>query len=419
MTTGSRTMNGRYTVMGLTGGSSGQTAAMTVGRYYSRTWSGANATPGSVKKVRKGPKSPRANHLVLQPNPYRVDWQETENGLITVRDKPELGMNAGANDTSLGDSAWAQFPTVDPRQIYKLIAKLESRVYGQNWHPAAALAEGFKAIDMIYNAAVRIGASIEAVKRKDWRSLKRALPWLHPVTMQGVAKTGKSTSQRVLEIQYGWRPLMSDAHDAGTWLAAALDQTNRSRDRYSASRSWDVYSKKPPWSISGAQAMYASEVTHFRARYTVLTNSIQAVYVPTMWSFAEALWERTPWSFIGDWFVPIQGYLNSMNALTGISGTFVLQIRAERISEGHLVNPLRCTGSGLPKIGVNRLSVGYFERSVSTKPIVPKPVDVKGIGEALSRERTVNAIALLGGRAWPALLSEMYRHPPTSGRLRA
>lgn len=411
MTTGTRTMNGRYTVMGADGGTG--LAPVTIGRYYSRSWTGANAS--SVKKVRKGPKSPRANHLVLPPNAYRVDFTDEERGLVRVWDKPD-GL-PGPLDTTIGGFS-TPLPSVDPRQLYKLIAKLQRAVYGHDFHPAAALVEGFKAIDMIYNAAVRIGASIEAVKRRDWKSLKRALPWLHPETMKGIAKTGRSTSSIILEVQYGWRPLMHDAHEAGTWLAASMDQTMRSNNRYSVSRTWQSTAKLPAHNYGSARVRFASEVTTFRARYTVLVKSITPPYVPTMWSFAEALWERVPYSFVGDWFVPIGAYLGAMNTVTGIQGTHVLSLKVERRGTGLDVNTVRCK-KGFAWLGVNSYVDGYFERSVSQSGIVPKPWHLNDAKTALSRERTVNAIALLGNKGWPSLLAELYQHPPTTGRLRA
>lgn len=415
MTIGQRTMNGRYTVMGANG--YGGLQSITIGRYYGRSWSGQNATPSTGKRVKKGPDSPVPNHLVLKPNPYRVDWSEEERGTIRVLPNTANANFPAALDATIGGFT-TPFPDLDPRQIYKLIAKLQGKIYGSKFHPAATLAEGFKAIDMVYNAAVRIGASIAAVKKRDWRALKRSLPWLHPDTMKGIAKTGKSTSQIVLEIQYGWRPLMSDAHEAGQWLAAAMDQTNRSHDNYTVTRRWQTQQAPSALAFGDPLLSFASEDTFWQARYQVLTESIQAAYTPTMWSLAEAVWERIPYSFIGDWFVPIQSYLNSMNTVTGIVGTFILSIKAEKIGAGYRINPVLAT-SAIPQIGENRLVVGYMSREVSQAPIVPKPYRASKPGEALSAERTVNAIALLGSRAWSSLLAELYQHPSTSTRLRA
>lgn len=413
MTTGSRTMNGRYTIMGANGG--GGFSSLTIGRYFGRSWTGGNASPATIKKVRKGPQSLAAKQLVLTPNPYRVDWDEETRGSVRITPNLEQSFSQPMDTTIVGFTT--PFPDLDPRQIYKLIAKLQRKIYGSDFHPAAALAEGFQAIDMIYNAAVRIGASIEAVKRRDWRALKRALPWLHPDTMKGVTKTGKSTSQIVLEVQYGWRPLMSDAHDAGTWLAAAMDQTNRSNDNYAVTRRWQTETVARPLGYGDPYLSFATEHTFWQARYQVLTQSIQASYLPTMWSFAEAVWEKTPYSFIGDWFVPIGAYLQSMNTLTGIVGTFILSVKAEKIGEGIQLNNARIT-SAIPQLGDNRQVTGYMYREVSQSPIVPKPLSLARPGEALSKERTVNAIALIGSRAWSSLLAELYQHPPTSGRLR-
>lgn len=129
------------------------------------------------------------------------------------------------------------------------------------------------------------------------------------------------------------------------------------------------------------------------------------------------MWEKTPYSFIGDWFVPIGAYLQSMNTLTGIVGTFILSVKAEKIGEGIQLNNARIT-SAIPQLGDNRQVTGYMYREVSQSPIVPKPLSLARPGEALSKERTVNAIALIGSRAWSSLLAELYQHPPTSGRLR-
>lgn len=403
MTTGNRTMNGRYYFPAPSGDFGLSTSPLLVGRYYTRTWSGANAS--TKYKGKKKPQSREPKQSVYPPNPYTCSWYEEERGVLRCNLKSDPNRVECTNVGGFSNP----LPEMDAKQFYKLMEKLNRRVYGTAFHPALALAEADKALGMIHNAAVRIGASIHALKTKNSQLLRAALPW---VDTRSIGLAVKHASSGVLAVQYGWRPLFGDAHNGAEWLAARLNNDHLGigdSGRYHVTRNWNVVQSPVPFSNGPPWAQYSSEVTNFSLSLVIYVQSIDNMSLPNVYSAAEMLYERIPYSFVVDWFVPVGKYLAAMNMASRIKGTTVTSLKIERVGEGFVINPFYYT-NGYQYVGDERLVEGTFTRTVSEGIQVPKPMNMPTAKGSLSYERTVNALALIGNKSWhlfPRLLGEL------------
>lgn len=413
MTTGSRTMNGRYSTTAANG--SGGFTTIIVGRYSSRTWRGPNQSAVTFTRVYKLPSgifTYKRTYLRSQrppkgakyePHSYRVDWDSEQRALYRVK------LENGYDQDRTGPGWTVALPTsVDQRFQYKLLATLRSKVYGNAWNPAVSIAEGKQTLTMIYNAAVRIGAALQYFRKGQYAKMRKVLPALQSRIAENnlgaVRKGTRAAAAAVLELQYGIRPLIGDVQDAAAWLAATLDPNRANPARYVARRSMEINGKVKP-SDPYTVLYYLEQTVKIRMQVIALVTSVRSPYLPSLVTFAEAAWELIPYSFIGDWFIPVGAYLEAMKLRESISGKFITSIRVEQKGAILTVNKdnIRGVVNGRPWLGTDTAERGWFERTVSTELIVPRPFTVRSMKQALGMEHTVNAVALMRQLRWPDL----------------
>lgn len=183
-----------------------------------------------------------------------------------------------------------------------------------------------------------------------------------------------------LEIQYGWRPLLSDVYESQTAYAKLMDPPRTSRVEASHS----------------IKATYSSE--NYYAKWTVasvMTQRIICIYVEDN-SITRSLglenplsvaWEVVPFSFVVDWFIPIGSYLDTVSSMPKLNANFLTMQRTVAIT----------TGKGKAAPYLNASSNGkrtIFTRTGSSSLNVPFP-GFKPLPEALSSGHIKNALALL------------------------
>lgn len=145
----------------------------------------------------------------------------------------------------------------------------------------------------------------------------------------------KNVTSAWLELQYGWKPLISD-------VAGTIDNLS-SFTRYD----WIVTGKgsaKQNVSVVGSQTEYYKSL--YAAGYVDVKGSNAAkviiIGVPsqTPTSLASDLgltnlpllaWELTPFSFVADWFLPIGPWLDSLDSLTGFDQVRTVTVRFSKI----------------------------------------------------------------------------------------
>jgi len=249
---------------------------------------------------------------------------------------------------------------------------------GSSFNPGVFLVEGDHALSMIWNAAVRIGSAYRYAARGEFGKA------VYRLTGRFKAK-GKLPSNW-LELQYGWLPLLNDAHDAAQYIAHSVGRQLVYKVRTGRVKtSSQVYHAGTP--------IVTRTGTHTdRTFLTCFLKEANTVKLSGLTDPLSVLWERLPYSFVLDWFLPIQAFLNARAVVNSVTGTFVRSrlIRDDiaGIDSSTVFGGYEVIDSG------TKVSVGRFDRTVSGALSLPTP-EIHGFGEALSWKRGLNALALL------------------------
>jgi hypothetical protein len=210
-----------------------------------------------------------------------------------------------------------------------------------------------------------------------------------------------------LELQYGWKPLLSDVHGA----ISLLNDREKDADRglvtvKSGIKSKDYFERNISDSTAGF--VFSTRKTHkveykafirldFVPSDAPLTQSLSQLGITNPLSLA---WELLPWSFVADWFVPIGDYLSSLDATVGwefkggsYSCKTTMVTKAVSCSYTQAANPGMgsLTGSCSPQ-GEGR-QYSFSRKAYSSAPLPSLP-NLSKVGRA-SPGHVQNGIALL------------------------
>lgn len=215
-------------------------------------------------------------------------------------------------------------PGSDPSTISSLDAQATTKVLGEikdmKTNVAQMIAEREQTMSLIASTAIRFAKMYTSVKRGDIKGAIGAAGMSYSRGKRRSHRGGaaKLASQYWLELQYGWKPLLSDiyglAETAGQRKAGDLRA-----DAKSAVSKTVEYSNVVP----GIQDTFYETV---RGIYTVKyklfygTPNINTHLAAQLGLTNPALlaWELLPYSFVVDWFLPIGGWINTLDATTGL-----------------------------------------------------------------------------------------------------
>jgi hypothetical protein len=210
------------------------------------------------------------------------------------------------------------------------VSKLAERAEADlNANVAQDIAQMNQTVSLITGTVGRITSAISAVKRGKIASAVAALGTPPPRSSSRirVSKGRQSAAQVVannwLELQYGWKPLLSDIDGAMRNLANSIHKSGgvRTVSASSSKSNGDSGSFTCPYVGGGPPQGSWNFSTTTTSRYGLsfqIDNSLIAFLGQT--GFTNPLnlaWEVLPYSFVVDWFVPIGPYLESMSAFAG------------------------------------------------------------------------------------------------------
>lgn len=220
-----------------------------------------------------------------------------------------------------GGYYYAGVPAVPVDFRNRLVTKALLKLKNETVNLSQAFVERGQTVDLVVENLKRLRYAVKAVRRLDADAALRALG------ARGKRHNAKSPFELWLEIQYGWKPLLSDCHGAVTALS---DKEHEDRDRYKATvkASYRMDDKSlnqlPDYQCNGwpkVRAVKSSEVHHkgwIRLDYIKADSAL----LPTAASLGltnplELVWEELPFSFVVDWFLPIGSYLSTFDATYG------------------------------------------------------------------------------------------------------
>lgn len=290
-----------------------------------------------------------------------------------------------------------------------LIGKFANRIQDTDFSLAIAMAEIDKTCGMISDRAKNLAKFVAYMAKKDYKKavktvagyqtnpknyIKRTDDWAMRIA-KSTAPTAQMLGARILEVQYGIKPLVQDLYEGAVWLAAMQHKPNA--QRYSVRRRavQDCVN-------SGAGIWYTSPRTEVKRQ--IIAYLSESSFIPTLnlWNPAEILWERIPFSFVCDWALPIGPYLAARGVASKLVGTFVTTTTLRKRCLGAIVksplgseNYTKCSkftqdGYASPSYWAE----DFVTRTVTSSLGVDLPT-FKGLGRIASWQHCLNAVALL------------------------
>nr|URG15982.1 MAG: maturation protein [Leviviridae sp.] len=269
-----------------------------------------------------------------------------------------------------------------------VLSKLSENVRTHDFNMGIALAEGSKTIKLVEKNVVRIALSLRELRRGNFSNAARTLGISKPNSRYTRARNLQTSdvSSLWLELQYGWRPLLSDVYEGAKAFASIANHPRTKR--YSASRKISTTFKSSNINLDHVGRVDVTRKITYLATETLSTPRSLGLMDPL-----SVAWEVVPYSFVIDWFVPVGTYLESYNTIPRLTGRFFTTDRTVR-------RQVYVNRAGKPGFqaafwaGSRGISTDFnLTRTYSTSLSVPLPT-FNPLSQALSPLRVANAIAL-------------------------
>jgi len=190
-----------------------------------------------------------------------------------------------------------------------------------------AFAERNATARLLGDTSTRIAKSFNNLKRGRVRAAMRDLGIANSVR----EPRGSNVPRKWLELQYGWKPLVSDVYGAcealsrsprGNWRVTAKAQ------RFSSAR-WSKDFPDHQMSTCVAMAERGAFVRIDALPSNDLTMSLASLGVTNPLLIA---WELVPYSFVVDWALPVGTWLESLDAMLGFSNIQISSTSFRRVN---------------------------------------------------------------------------------------
>ena len=329
-------------------------------------------------------------------NPYRTTVQWYDRSLTTGR----RNSTGAVTFSGYVYSPSQEIPAALSSNLeLKLISKLVDDIRGHSFNAAVFAAEFGQTRGLILNTLNGMTGIIQGVRSRNLAMVTRAFAAMTSgkklTTVAKSAVKAGDISGTVLATYYGWIPLFRDIYEAMQAFHQRMAGPRRIKfvrgitgpresrtivnpGIYGASRPAHKIHWRGYRSVR-LEVEFLEELS--RARSLGLLNPLSV------------LWEKTPWSFVYDWFIPIGAYLDALGVIPFLKLRYMRSdfARATYNSwSGHpwIENGYTYTGGHI--IGENI----SLTRTIGTSLNVPKPT-LKTVEQALSLPHIRNAAALI------------------------
>jgi len=283
---------------------------------------------------------------------------------------------------------------IDSNDHLALMGKLRERIAGSDFNAGILVAEGHEALRTIAQGAQRIARALTLVHQGHVLTAARSLitdPKKVRVHKNGLSKIPKSAyhkdiASRWLELQYGWKPILSDVKAAAEFVAKLTN--------FPMVQTYRVQRVKPLQYNKNALFDDVTSGSVDRLQIVAKLTEVDVAKLSGLTDPAAIVWEKIPYSFVVDWFIPIGSYLAARGLAQSLTGSFCKTIST--FEYGRRSGPSWSTGDHTVSNsgGSYVTSSVVIDRTVSAFLTFPTPVH-KPLSKVLSWQHAANAVALV------------------------
>jgi len=180
-----------------------------------------------------------------------------------------------------------------------------------------------KSLSMIQTRAIQLAIFIQAARKGNVKLMKQVVRQASVgdqsrrravATKVGIKKKLKLAGSHVLEYSFGWAPLVSDIQGAmKVFEEGPPKPVCKGRARASLGGSYTI-GNSPTQVISATERIGWT----LRSRIRVTNSDLLLLNSLGLVNLASSIWETTPWSFVVDYFINVQTFLNSFTDRLGL-----------------------------------------------------------------------------------------------------
>lgn len=291
-------------------------------------------------------------------------------------------------------------PAHDPKALAQAESKAILKAKNQKINLAQAFAERAQTARLVSNSAMSIVKALVAVRRGNPKAALAALGLRKGSKNHNWTTGTQAAADRWLEIQYGWKPLLSDVHGA---VSSLEEKDGGVLNRYvvTVRGRGEVLSNSNLVLANTSGRPYQRVIENrstCRVRLDLQPNN---TYYKTLGALGVTnpvtiAWELLPWSFVADWFVPVGDFIQQFDASLGwrfLSGT-----KSQRMFSTYRDRGLTYgSKNGWAPLVQNWRAAGFYlriDRVLYTA--FPSP-NVPSFKNPFSALHVANALALLRG----------------------
>ena len=321
-----------------------------------------NFDNGRSRRLRMGEvQKGRVNRSVQQP--YGVDDFTCVNSL-----NPDASY-VTSEAYSLLNSAWSLNDSFAPLSARCYDSLYRQASGGKRAAAAITLFEWRSSLGMIASAARSIAASAHALRRGDllraFRELNIRSHSSKTSAVQRKYDNGARLDRLWLELNFGWGPLMDDI---GQMCAVLGQSVPTDVIRASATGPLDFFRRQegPYWSITN-QAFGVMKLRYSTVVDSVNPNVLLAKQLG-LTNPAQVAWDAVPFSFVVDWFLPVNKYLSAFDASLGVNlGPVTVSKSCQTEGSFSIADWVSIP----PRVGAGSSKAYLFRRTVGAMPPMP------------------------------------------------
>lgn len=292
----------------------------------------------------------KAKGEFIYPGPYHIKREHLLDPLFTVKVTLTYGRIRTRSRSIRCNYGGALLhePYFGPPVVEDVGTKLLTKLNGEELNLAMAWLERKDAVTMLAARTALLLRAAKDVKRGKFSRAARTLGLTlsHRSKKRMKQRLDNSSEENLLddfsanwlEYRYGWTPLLNDIYAASEIIANGFNHKNGTIALHTSTKGVRVFKQmwvgstasnptySPPWPAD-PESQY--EITdRIKIWYKIHDYDLRMKQALGLDNPALILWESVPFSFIGDWFIPIGDSLRAMTAFKGL--TFVAGYRSRR-----------------------------------------------------------------------------------------